>query len=139
VPNETLVTTIVLNHSHAKRETRVGLPVQVAHDTDIDRALQLMEAAALAEPRVLKNAPNAPAAFVVRFAETGIDLELGVWIDDPEGAQLDLRSALNRAIWRADGENGIEIPSSQRELRVVGLPDGPGAAAREPRPAGPVG
>ena len=30
VPNETLVTTIVLNHSRAKRETRVGLPVQVA-------------------------------------------------------------------------------------------------------------
>ncbi len=37
VPNETLVTTIVLNHSRAKREIRLGLPVQVAYDTDIDR------------------------------------------------------------------------------------------------------
>ena len=43
VPNETLVTTIVLNHSRAKREIRHGLPVQVTHDTDIDLALKLME------------------------------------------------------------------------------------------------
>ena len=35
-----------------------------------------MEAAGSAEPRVLK-APNAPAAFLARFADTGIELELG--------------------------------------------------------------
>ena len=128
VPNETLVTTIVLNHSRAKREIRLGLSVQVAHDTDIDLALKLMEAAALAEPRVLKNAPNAPAALLVRFAESGIDLELGVWIDDPDSGQLDLRSALNQAIWRSFQANGIRIPFPQRELRVVGLPDGSAGA-----------
>ena len=132
MPNETLVTTIVLNHSPRKREVRLGLSVQVAYDTDIDLALRLMEAAALTEPRVLKNAPNAPAALVVRFAESGIDLELGVWIDDPDSGQLDLRSALNRAIWRSFRENGIQIPSSQRELRVVGLPNGPGGRRRSP-------
>ena len=130
VPNETLVTTIVLNHSCAKREIRLGLPVQVAHDTDIDLALKLMEAAARAEPRVLKNAPNPPAAILVRFAESGIDLELGVWIDDPDSAQLDLRSALNRAIWRAFQAHGIRIPFPQRELRVVGASGGPRPARR---------
>ena len=140
VPNETLVTTIVLNHSRAKREIRLGLPVQVAHDTDIDLALKLMEAAARAEPRVLKSAPNAPAAILVRFAESGIDLELGVWIDDPDSAQLDLRSTLNQAIWRAFRANGIRIPFPQRELRVVGLPDEAGApAALAARPAGSAG
>jgi small-conductance mechanosensitive channel len=139
VPNETLVTTIVLNHSRAKREIRLGLPVQVAYDTDIDLALNLMEAAALAEPRVLKSAPNAPAALLVRFAESGIDLELGVWIDDPDSAQLDLRSRLNQAIWRAFRANDIRIPFPQRELRVMGLPDGFAGATLEPRPAGPAG
>ena len=126
VPNETLVTTIVLNHARAKREIRVGLSVQVAHDADIDLALKLMEAAALTEPRVLKNAPHAPAALLVRFAESGIDLELGVWIDDPDTGQLDLRSALNHAIWRSFQANGIRIPFPQRALRVAGPPNGSG-------------
>jgi len=139
VPNETLVTTIVLNHSRAKREIRLGLPVHVAFDTDIDRALRLMEAAALTEPRVLKNAPNAPKALLVRFAESGIDLELGVWIEDPDSGQLDLRSALNHAIWRAFQANGIRIPFPQRELRVVGLPNGLGGAPAEVQRADPAG
>jgi len=139
VPNETLVTTIVLNHSRAKREVRLGLSVQVAYDSDIDLALKLMEAAALTEPRVLKDAPNAPKALLVRFAESGIDIELGVWIDDPDSGQLDLRSALNHAIWRAFQANGIRIPFPQRELRVVGLPNGLGGAPAEVRRADPPG
>jgi small-conductance mechanosensitive channel len=140
VPNETLVTTIVLNHSRAKREIRLGLPVQVAHDTDIDLALKLMEAAALPEPRVLKNAPNAPAAILVRFTESGIDLELGVWIDDPDNNQLGLRSTLNQSIWRTFRAHGIEIPFLQRDLRMVGLPEGfAGAPLPSRPPAGSAG
>jgi len=135
VPNETLVTTTVLNHSYSNREIRIGLPVQVAYDSDIEFALKLMEEAALAEPRVLK-APNGPAAFLVRFADSGIDLELGIWINDPENGQLNLRSALNQAIWRAFRANGIKIPFPQRELRVVGLP---GGLAGPPLESGPAG
>jgi small-conductance mechanosensitive channel len=61
VPNETLVTTTVLNHSYTNREVRVAVPVQVAYDSDVELALKLMEAAGNAEPRALKTAPNAPA------------------------------------------------------------------------------
>jgi small-conductance mechanosensitive channel len=135
VPNETLVTTIVLNHARAKREVRLGLPVQVAFDTDIDLALKLMEAAALTQPRVLRDAPNAPAALLVRFAESGIELELGISIADPDSGQLDLRSALNREIWRSLQANGIRVPFPQRELRVVGLPNGQGGTPAEVLPA----
>jgi small-conductance mechanosensitive channel len=109
VPNETLVTTTVLNHSYSSREIRLGLPVQVTYDSDVERALALMEEAAQAEPRVLKS-PNEPAAFLVRFGEKGIDLELGIWIDDPEKGQLSLRSALNKSILRSFRANDIQIP-----------------------------
>ncbi len=117
VPNETLVTTTVLNHSYTSRDVRLGLPVQVAYESDLDLALQLLEQAALAHPRVMKS-PNPPMAFVVRFADSGIELELGVWILDPENGQLNLRSDLNRAIFRAFAEHGIRIPYPQRELRI---------------------
>ncbi len=64
VPNETLVTTTVLNHSYTSREIRVAVPVQVSYDSDVERALALMEEAARAQPRVLKG-PNEPMATVV--------------------------------------------------------------------------
>ena len=118
VPNETLVTTTVLNHSYTSKNVRLALTVQISYDSDIDLALKILTDAAIAHDRVLK-APDAPAAFVVRFAENGIDLELGLWVGDPENGQLELRSAINRAIFRAFKEHGIRIPLPQREMRIL--------------------
>jgi len=139
VPNETLITTTVLNHSYTSRDVRLGLTVQVAYESDLELALQLLEAAAAAHPRVMKT-PNAPKAFVVRFGDSGIELELGVWILDPENGQLNLRSDLNRAIFGSFAKHGVKIPYPQRELRILGggnLPPeaGPaGTAGRESAP-----
>jgi small-conductance mechanosensitive channel len=144
VPNETLVTTTVLNHSYSTREIRIAVPVQVSYGTDLDHALALMVEAARGEPRVLQT-PNGPAAFVVRFAESGVDLELGVWINDPENGQGNLRSSINLAIWRSFQANGIGIPFPQREVRIIGgagpsaVPGAAGTAnaGRGARPAEP--
>jgi small-conductance mechanosensitive channel len=135
VPNETLVTTTVLNHSYTSRDVRLALSVQVAYESDLDRALQLLESAGAAHPRVMQS-PNPPKAFVVRFGDSGIELELGVWVLDPENGQLTLRSDLNRAIFRAFAEQGIRIPYPQRELRIL---DGANAAASSGVPGTPAG
>ena len=104
VPNETLVTTTVLNHSYSARESGSACRSRSRYDTDLERALQLMVEAARGEPRVLTE-PNPPAAFVVRFADSGIDLELGFWINDPENGQGNLRSAINlRDLARLPGQ-----------------------------------
>ena len=118
VPNETLAITTVLNHSYSNRNVRMSIPVQVSYDSDVERALQLMAEAAAVQARVLR-APNPPEAFVARFGESGIDLELGLWINDPENGQLNLRSAINRAILKAFASAGIRIPFPQRELRML--------------------
>src|SRR5438477_8800408 len=65
VPNETLVTTTVLNHSYSNREIRLGLPVQISYESDLDLALRLIEDIALLEPRVLRS-PTPPVVFVLR-------------------------------------------------------------------------
>jgi small-conductance mechanosensitive channel len=119
IPNETLVTTTVLNHSYTSRNARIALTVQISYDSDVDLALGILTDAANAHTRVLK-APDAPAAFVARLGESGIDLELGLWIADPENGQLALRSAINRTVLRAFRERGIRIPFPQREIRIVG-------------------
>ena len=138
VPNDTLATTTVLNHSYSSRDIRLGIPVQVSYDSDVERAMKLMEDAANAQPRVLKGA-NAPAAFMVRFAESGIDLELGVWINDPENGQLNLRSAINLAIRRSFQQSDIRIPYPRRDLYVLGGPFGDKASESISGSASPPG
>jgi len=118
VPNETMVTTTVLNHSYTSRDIKVGMPVQISYDSDLDLAMRLMTDIALGEPRVLRQ-PNPPSVLVLRFAESGIDLELAVWINDPENGQSNLKSALYLAIWRAFRANDIKIPYPQREVRLI--------------------
>jgi small-conductance mechanosensitive channel len=134
VPNETLVTTTVLNHSYTTRDIRLAISVQISYDSDVDIALKLMEEAALAEARVQRT-PNPPMAFLTAFADNGINLELGFLINDPEQGQLNLRSAINRRLWQLFQSNGIRIPYPQRELRILGQPEVPASAPG----AGPAG
>ena len=119
VPNETLVTTTVLNHSYTSRDVKVGVPVQISYDSDLELAMRLMAELAAKEPRVLKGA-LAPVVNVLQFANNGIDLELAVWINDPEKGQGNLKTALNIAIWKTFRDNGIRIPFPQREVRIIG-------------------
>lgn len=118
IPNETIITSTVINHSFTDRKVRVALPLQVAYTTDLDVARKIMVDVAVATPRVLKD-PE-PAALITGFADSGINLELGVWIDDPDQGLAVLRSQLYDGVLRAFRREGIEIPYPQREIRVLG-------------------
>jgi small-conductance mechanosensitive channel len=131
VPNETLVTTTVLNHSYSTRNVRLAVQAQISYDSDVDRALALMEEAGRSHQRVLKM-PDPPTAFLVSFGDNGIVLELGVWIADPEKGQLNLKSALNREILKAFGANGIRLPFPQRDVRIVATPSSQNLASNTP-------
>jgi small-conductance mechanosensitive channel len=130
VPNETLVTTTVLNHSYTNKEIKIGLPIQISYDSDLDLAMRLMEQVALGEVRTLRGATTAPLVNVLGFADNGINLELAVWINDPENGQGNLKSSLNVGIWKVFQANGIKIPFPQREVRLLG-------AASDPAEKGP--
>jgi small-conductance mechanosensitive channel len=117
VPNELLVGSVVQNESYSDSLMRVALPVQVAYDSDLERAMAIMVAAAQAQPRVL--ADPAPAVLVKDFAESGINLELGIWIADSGNGTGPLRSDINLAIWRGFKQAGISIPFPQREIRII--------------------
>jgi small-conductance mechanosensitive channel len=118
VPNELLVSSVVLNETHSDPQVRIPLPVQVSYDSDLDRAMAIMVAAALAQPRVLAEPP--PVVQLREFADSGINLEMRFWVADPENGLGNLRSAINLAIWRDFKRNGISIPFPQREVRILG-------------------
>ena len=117
VPNELLVGSVVQNESYSDPKMRIALPVQVSYDSDVERAMAIMVAAARAQPRVL--AEPAPAVLLKEFADSGINLELGLWIADPGQGTGPLRSDINLAIWREFKQAGISIPFPQREVRIL--------------------
>ena len=120
VPNETLITQTVVNHSLSKPNVRISLPVQVAYDADLERAEALMLEAAHDQKRVVFDDPdNLPKVFLKEFADNGVVLELAVWIRDPSEGQNNLRSDINWAVWRRFKAAGIEIPFPQRVVHLA--------------------
>ena len=118
VPNELLISSIVLNETYTDQRVRRMVNVQVSYDSDIDRAMAIMIAAAQTQPRVLKDPPV--TAQLVEFADSGIKLEAGFWISDPEEGTGEIRSNIHLAIWREFKVAGIHIPFPQREVRILG-------------------
>lgn len=117
VPNETLVGSVVQNDSFVDPKTRLAVRVQVAYGTDVEQVLPMLEEIGRQPERVLQD--PAPQAFLVSFDDSGMTLELGVWIADPGSGTLGLKSDLNREILRRFRAAGIEIPFPQRELRLL--------------------
>ncbi|TXI84475.1 MULTISPECIES: mechanosensitive ion channel family protein [unclassified Cupriavidus] len=117
VPNEQLVAQPVQNHSFSNTNVRVATRVQADYAADPEMVLGLLESCVRELPRVL--AEPRPSAFLVSFAESGIEYEVAVNIADPQNGKLGVQSAMNRAIWRVFRDHGISIPYPQREIRAL--------------------
>jgi small-conductance mechanosensitive channel len=126
IPNETVITSTVINHSYSDRMVRVDGRVQVGYSSDVPQVLETLRAVALAHPRVLADPP--PAVLLRGFGDNGIDIDYFVWIRDPEAGRGNLQSELNLRILEEFRARGIEIPYPQRDVRIVGAPAGQGTA-----------
>ena len=118
IPNERLITGTVINHSLTDKRVLLRLPIQISYGSPLPLTLNLLTGIGREHPRTLRE-PQA-GAFVTGFGDNGIELELCVWIADPEAGQIQLRSELFLRIWQAFQDNGIQIPYPQREIRILG-------------------
>jgi len=117
VPNELLVSSVITNETFTDPKVRLATQVQVAYGSDVERVMAILVEAARSQPRVLADPP--PKAFLIAFADSGINLELGFWVADPEEGSLQTKSDIHLAIWKAFKSAGIEIPFPQREVRLL--------------------
>jgi small-conductance mechanosensitive channel len=116
VPNQQLISNPVINWSYSDRKVRLKLPVRVSYQDDPERALAVLMSAVEGNPRILHD--PAPVSRLMQFSDHGMDLELRFWIADPESGVNNVRSDVNRAIWRLFRDAGITIPVAQREIYV---------------------
>ena len=116
VPNQNLINSPVINWSYSDRKVRLKLPVRISYRDDPEKALEILERAAHGHPRILRE--PAPVSRLMQFSDHGMDLELRFWIADPEAGVNNVRSDVNRLIWRLFRDARITIPVAQREVQI---------------------
>ncbi|WP_409934840.1 mechanosensitive ion channel family protein [Rheinheimera sp. MMS21-TC3] len=95
---------------------RLKIVVRVSYEDDPEQAMAIMLSCANKSIRVLES-PE-PTVMLKNFAENGIEIELRVWIADPEYGEDTVKSDIHVAIWRAFKEAKITIPYPQRDLHI---------------------
>ena len=136
IPNELFITERVTNWSHTDRLIRLRIPVGVSYKSDVEKARAICLEAVGEVARIYKE-PK-PVCLISGFGNSSVDLELRVWITDPEAGRGNVQSEVYTLIWKKFHENGIEIPFPQRDLHlrsVFGQQDAAGVEILDRRSA----
>lgn len=116
IPNDHFVSNKVENWSHTDRKIRIPLSLRVPFESDLDKIEKLLHGVALKENRVLKN--PGPSVRYSRLVDNAIEVQLRVWIADPEKGVSEIVSNLIYLIWKVFREEDIHIPSPHLDISV---------------------
>jgi len=111
IPNQTFFTESTTTYTASDRMRRSQVDVGAAYHHDPATVIALLEATALAVPRVLHQ--PAPKALLLGYGDSAINYALRFWITNPMNNSA-ICSEVNPAIWQAVAEHGIEIPFPQQ-------------------------
>ncbi len=118
IPNATLANAVIVNESGGPYErSRIRVPVSVAYGTEIEEARAiLLDVARTASTEIVLDRPeNEPVVRFVKLGESGLELELRVWIVLPE-ARGRVVDALNTQVYERLRAAKIEIPYPKRDV-----------------------
>ncbi|MEQ8602507.1 MAG: mechanosensitive ion channel [Marivibrio sp.] len=118
IPNEEFITQRVENWSYTDSKVRLKVPIGVSYDSDVRLAMKLAVEAAAEEPRVIDE--PAPKCLLIEFGDNSVNLELRLWIADPQEGVRNIRSAVLLRVWDKYHEAGVQFPFPQRDLHVKG-------------------
>ena len=133
-PNEELIRKRVETWSYSHQLVRLKIPLGIADDSDVRKALQIAEGASVLADRVLTDPP--PVGRMMGFGDSAIELELRVWINDPKNGVTNVKSDVLLHILDAFRENGVEIPFPRREVYLNAKSPVPVTMVEDPSSAG---
>lgn len=137
IPNEDLITGQVVNWSHSNDFVRLDINFGTSYGDDPHLVRKLAVEAAASVNRVLTN--KAPVCHIIGFGDSSVDYVLRFWIQDPTDGLTNIRGNVFLALWDTFKAHGIAIPFPQREVRVIGLPEGAGTGLKVPTGLDPDG
>ncbi len=116
IPNEELISQPVENWSYSNTLVRFRMPIGISYESDVVSAMALTVEAAKTVERVRDD--PIPVCRLMNFGDNAIELELRIWISDPQAGVANVRSEVLLNIWTLFRENGIEFPFTQRDLHI---------------------
>ncbi len=120
IPNEELISQRVENWSYTNNLVRLKMPIGVDYGCDVHKAIALAVEAAKRVPRVLDSPP--PVCQLRKFGDNSVDLELRVWVNDPQNGLGNVQSQVMLNVWDDFHAGGINFPFPQRDLHLRSLP-----------------
>jgi potassium efflux system protein len=120
VPNAQLITEKVTNWTLSDQLRRIDLPVGVNYGAVPRQVIELLEAVARADPRVLQEPP--PRGLFMGYGDSSINFELWAWTDQFANWQQ-IRSDLATAVYEAVYAAGLSFPFPQHEVRLLHDPE----------------
>ena len=117
IPNRAFITGDLINWTHKDKIVRLAIKFSISYDADPDRVVDLLLAIVREDPDALQN--PLPSAQIDAFNQGAIDFSLSVHVPEPSLIGR-VRHRLCTAIKRRFAEEGIEIPSPIREVRLRG-------------------
>jgi small-conductance mechanosensitive channel len=127
VPNGVMGNAKITNEAGGPdQRRRIRVRVGVAYGSDIDHVRATLMDVALNHEIVCKS-PEPRVRFRA-FGESGLDIELLCWIDEPvlSGRVLD---ALNTQVYKRFLQEGIEIPYPKRDVYLYSMQSAPAGGA----------
>src|SRR5262249_45279680 len=113
IPNRRIVGEILHNYGSVRQ---LAIVAHVAYDTDLNRALAVIEETLKANARVLRD--PAPIIQVSVLADSSVDIAVKPWTTVVD--YIDAQGEITKAIVEAFRARGIEIPFQRHEVRLLG-------------------
>ena len=122
VPNASLWNTSILNYSRLPTR-RMDVPVGIAYEDDVERAMALLLDHLKQDSRVLSD--PAPQVLVTNLGASSVDLSLRCWSESSNFWALKFELNKNAKLWLDAA--GISIPFPQRDVHLISTSEASGA------------
>lgn len=123
IPNSEIYGATIRNYS-ANPTRRIDLVMGISYSDDIDEAIEVMSKILSAHPNVLSD--PAPTIAVIELGDSSVNLVVRPWCNGD--VYWPTRFELTKQLKQGLEAGGCSIPFPQRDLHVVEIPTGNGAA-----------
>jgi len=113
IPNRKIVGEVLHNYGTIRQ---IDIMVAVAYDTELSRALAVIQEVLQLNPRVLKD--PAPVIQVAMLADSSVNIAVRPWANVPD--YVAATGEINQAIVETFRARDIVVPFPQREVRILG-------------------
>ncbi|MFQ6135674.1 MAG: mechanosensitive ion channel family protein [Candidatus Hydrothermarchaeales archaeon] len=126
VPNANMLEKDLINYTTHDKRTRMELPIGISYDSDLDKAIEIIEGVAKETDEVILDGhidiggveySLAPRVHMAGYGSSGIDLILRAWVKDPFHIAAK-RSYIYKRVFEEFNKNGIEIPYPHSDIVI---------------------